>query len=72
MLAGEQLLACSDASPILRGQLGSESEWITDQREEKHEVETLCCRRIIDRDGEGFGDDSSEERWPRDMTGSGG
>jgi hypothetical protein len=72
MLASEQLLACSDAAPILRGQLGSESEWIADQREEKHEVDTLCCRRIIDRDGEGFGHDSSEQRRPRDMTGSGG
>ena len=72
MLAGEQLLACANAAAVLRGQFGSESEWIADQREKEHEVETLCCRRIVDRDGEGFGDDSSEQRRPRDMTGSGG
>lgn len=61
MLAGEQLLACADAAPVLRGQLSGKGEWIADQREKKHEVETLGCRRIIDRDGESFGDDSSQQ-----------
>ncbi len=72
MLTDKQFPVSANTAPILRSQLGSDSEWIADQREKKHEVQTLCCRRIIDPDGESFGDSSAEQRWPRDVTGTGG
>ena len=61
MLAIEQLRTCADAATVLRGQLSRECERIADEREEKREVKTLCCWRVIDRNGEGFGYDSSEQ-----------
>lgn len=59
--AGEQLPASANASSILRRELCRHGERIVYEREEEHEVEPLCVRRIVDAYGERFGDDRSEQ-----------
>ena len=61
MLAVEQLPASSNASSVLRRELCRHGERVVDEREEEHEVEPLCVRRIVDAYGERLGDDRSEQ-----------
>jgi len=72
MLAGEQLLAGTDAATVLGRQRGRKCKGVIGEREEEHEVETLSGRRIVHNNGECFGYDSSEQRRPRYVTGSRG